>query len=271
MKRTQILLVLTMAALLSMFELACAAEKKGLFTLVRGRRVDVCEAYLTRVNAVQFEDAAFCDRPEDASVPGFTALNRVSLTPEEVFKLWPSVSAMEKPVANTSEWTLEAARQELGRTILAWKYEPNVDIQNNGSSETVIMWRGSRIRWGIETSDFACGFWDRRDPQVAFILSAFQGQVDEVTTKRVFWRAKSEIHSNTINGKRQQQFIDRPIGWHMSIFEFKGLYYFDTFYEDDGWGDYQNNRRKDKTLKNTLAVFLNRHGVTREMCELRLN
>jgi hypothetical protein len=266
MKQAQIL---TLLAIFSM-NFAVAKERRP-FALVRGRNIEVCEAYSKRLNSTYFEYAPLCDRPENVSVPGFAMLDRVPLTPEDVFKLWPFVGAMEKPAANTSDWTLEAAKKELGRTILAWRYEPNVDIQNSGSSQTVIMWRGSRMESGVENSNFACGRWNSQDPQLAFILDTPQSQVDQRVTKSVFWRAKPAILGFTLNGELHRESVDLPIGRHMSIFKYKDLYYFDTFYSDDGWGDYQNRRRKDKTLEDTLAVFLNRNGETREICELRAN
>lgn len=271
MKLAQIIVLATTTTVLFVFAVDYSVAKEDRFTLVRGRHVGVCEAYRKRLNATNFEQAPVCDRPEDISVPGFANLNRVPLTSDEVFKLWPSVGAMEKPASDTSDWTLDAAKQELGRTILAWKYDPNADVQNNGSSQTVVMWRGSRLHLGIENSDFACGLSDSRTPQLAFIVSASQSEVDEAATRRVFWRAKPAILSYTVDGKLHHQSIDLPVGWNMSIFKFEGLYYFDTFYNDDGWGDYQNKRRKDKALARTLAVFLHRNGETREMCELRLN
>jgi hypothetical protein len=271
MKRKRILFLVTMTVVLSTFEVAYADATENRFVLVRGRHVDVCEAYLARLNATHFEHPEFCDRPENISVQGFSSLRRVPLTPAEAFELWPSVGAMEKPAANTEDWTLAAATGELGRTILAWRYDPNVDIQNDGSSRQIIVWRGSRIKWGIENSNFACGLSDRRTPQLAFILNGPSNQVDEIATKRVFWRTDPAIFSYTVDGKTRQKSIDLPVGQHMSIFKFKGLYYFDTFYDDDGWGDYLNKRQKDEGLENTLAVFLNLNGKTREMCELRLN
>jgi hypothetical protein len=249
----------------------CKATPGEQFTLVRGKHADVCEAYLARLNATRFEEAPFCDRPENDAISGFATLNREPLAPDVVFDLWPSIASMLKPYANTSDWTLDAAKQELGRNILAWQYDPNVDIQNDGSSQPVIIFRGSRINWGVESSDFACGVLDRRSPQLAFILNKSNGQVDEIASKRVFWRANPPVVDYTVDDKRHEKSIDMPIGQHMSVFKFRNLYYFDTFYDDDGWGDYENKRRRTKGLEKILAVFLNQNGKTHEMCEIRLN
>jgi hypothetical protein len=257
--------------LLTIAGLSSAAVKKELFTLVRGQKVEVCEAYLARLNASHFEFAPLCDRPEDTAVPGFSALTRESLSPDAAFAIWPSIAEMEKPGVNTSDWTVEAATRELGHSILAWRYTPDVDIQNNGSPRGLVIWRGSRVQTGVMRSDFACGDTDSQTPQLAFILDATQSSVDADATKRVFWRPKPAILSATVDGKLHRESIELPIGQHMSIFKFKGLYYFDTFFSNDGWGDYRNGRTKDGSLENTLAVFLSRNGKTREMCELREN
>lgn len=60
----------------------------------------------------------------------------------------------------------------------------------------------------------------------------------------------------------------RRIGHTESVFEYEGLFYFDTFYDDYGWGDYLGARTQDKKLNDTLAVFIRQNNVTREVCEL---
>src|SRR5258708_6485467 len=174
--------------------LAVARAADYEFTLLEGRDSKVCKAYLARLNQTKFQDAPFCDRPENSSVPGFTGLNRVALAPSAAFQLFPSVASLLRPAVEVSGWSLEAAKKELGTSILAWEYEPKVDIENNGSSRTLMLWRGNRETYGIESSDFACGYWDRRTAQLAFILDASQSQVDVSATKSVFWRALPAIY-----------------------------------------------------------------------------
>lgn len=54
----------------------------------------------------------------------------------------------------------------------------------------------------------------------------------------------------------------------MGIFEYDGLYYFDTFL--DSSGDFQGRRQKDPRIGKTLGVFLRKDGVTKQECEYRL-
>jgi hypothetical protein len=255
--------LIPLAAILGIIAIAQETVADPTFTLARGQNAKVCKAYMARLNQTRFRDAPFCDRPETSSVPGFATLKRVALAPGAAFQIFPSIASLLKPAVEVSGWTLDAAKNELGKSILAWEYEPNVDIENNGSTRTLMIWRGDRETYGIQNSDFACGNWDRRTPQLAFVLDASQTRVDASTTKRIFWRTPPAMY-----GKSNENSAELPIGRHMGVFEFEGRYYFDTFYDSGGWGDYRNQRRNDPSLKNVLAVFIHRDGKTEEVCEL---
>ena len=51
----------------------------------------------------------------------------------------------------------------------------------------------------------------------------------------------------------------------MSVFKYQDIFYFDTFF--DGWGDFECKRQKDKNIGNTLGVFLQKDGKTKQVCE----
>ena len=53
----------------------------------------------------------------------------------------------------------------------------------------------------------------------------------------------------------------------MSVFRYRNQYYWDTFFDGNGWPDFDGKRKKDKSLPAHLAVFLRQQGRTRQMCE----
>ena len=57
----------------------------------------------------------------------------------------------------------------------------------------------------------------------------------------------------------------RPIGPSMSVFKYQDIFYFDTFF--DSWGDFECKRQKDKNIGNTLGVFLQKDGESKQVCE----
>jgi hypothetical protein len=58
----------------------------------------------------------------------------------------------------------------------------------------------------------------------------------------------------------------RYIGSRMSIFSYRGKFYFDTFLTSHA--DFEDRRVNDPALPSTLGVFLREHGVTNQVCEL---
>jgi len=65
--------------------------------------------------------------------------------------------------------------------------------------------------------------------------------------------------------RRDSVFPFRPVGRSIGIFEYKSVFYFDTFF--DLSGDAQGSRSGEPSLANTLGVFERRGGMTREVCE----
>jgi hypothetical protein len=55
------------------------------------------------------------------------------------------------------------------------------------------------------------------------------------------------------------------IGPQIGIFEYHGVYYFDTFFDEIS--DFDNKRAEDPHLIDTLGVFLRSGGTTKQVCE----
>lgn len=115
------------------------------FQLTKGAGTAVCDAYLMRLNETRFKDPPYCDIPEDDSIPGFSKLRRVRLKPDEVASLWGSVywfSNWQRQVPVGEAAASEVGRNQDDRVLVAWRYEPQLSLSNDGRPEDVIIWRG---------------------------------------------------------------------------------------------------------------------------------
>ena len=274
--------VLEKVALALLFGVAACAtaadqtrESEGPFTVTKGAGTAVCDAYLGRLNLERFSKPPYCGRPENSKVEGFQALNRIPLSVTEALALGDRISNFtshgHQEPARTGQFfiTRSLLVRELGRDINAWRYLPKVDIDNDGKPDSVVVWQG----YGASKSLYLCGRESnnqpRRQAQIAYIVDAGLTRIDESRTRKIFGHPLGG-YPIFKNGKRvgtSREF--RPIGRSIGIFEYRHIYYFDTFF--DSYGDFQGKRKKDPEIANTLGVFLRRDGITKEICELRWN
>lgn len=257
------------------------------FKLTRGKGVPLCEAYLKRLNTTNFEKPPFCGRPEDDSIPGFTRLNRLPLTAEEMHSLDAKVNGFQS-YRNQNFWK-QQLRDKPGEEYRplssvafdietsrggAWRYEPPVDIDNDGQPDNVLMWYqgygagGCGSLNGYET-------YPEHGSYTANILDANNEFIDGVRTKEIFGHPVGGFPI-TKAGKNIG-FYDgfRYAGTSMGIFAYQGEYFFDTFF--DGWGDFEGKRRGDYArnqnlnlihrMSATLGVFQRKQGSTQQVCE----
>src|SRR5271166_87204 len=249
--------------------------------LTKGVGVPVCEAYLQRLNKSPFDvmHRPYCDRPEDDSVPGFSKLARVPLQPSEVNKLYKLAYNFKFPprqYENDGEKDIRAGRvdvtKNVGTGLLSWRYDPPVDIFNDGVPANILMWRGVELgAWGascgVEVSESGQG---PRSAQMPIVFKAGDNEVDERATKLLIAHPIQQYDSAIRTGNLYSSGIGfRPVARAIGIFKYHDLYYMDGFF--DIWGDAQNERRGRPALANTMAVFLHRDGVSRQICEYHLS
>jgi hypothetical protein len=272
------------------------------FKLTKGHGLPVCEAYRQRLNQTPFSLPPYCGRPESNSVPGFAVLQRVPLTQAEIEKLGPWVLAIMRPLTYLSKDELiqlnedqgilqELPKEMVGSTTMLralrappihpWRYLGPIDINNNGSPHQVIVWD-----W--DSTDVPCGGYDThassqiRPGQVALVASADLSSIDQAETDRAFGHPDGGLELGVQTMPNGIRFIRalKLIGYSYGIFEYRGAVFFDTFFDasydygfDDpnGMGDFYGNRKKDRKLMDTLAVFENRRGKTQQICEYRVN
>jgi hypothetical protein len=263
-----------LAAVLTIAAPALAAAAGGAenpFTLTRGDGIPVCEAYLTRLNAATYQKPPYCDRPENAAVEGFELLNRVPLNSEQVYELSGPIGRFtwygdqDSHPSQGPGLSRESVERDLGRTIRVWRYEPPVDLDNDGTPESVVIWQG----YGASKGDYPCGSvkerYPRGQPQIAYVVDLDARRVDQQRTRELFGHPVGgyPIPRDVKPGGFFPGF--RPVGSSMGIFKYRGLYYFDTFF--DSWGDFAGRRRKDPHIGSTLGVFLREGGKTKQVCE----
>ncbi len=128
-------------------------------TLTKGQGRPVCEAYLQRLNQTVYYEPPYCGRPENDQVPGFVRLHRIILDPDEVSKLYGQVGAFllrsnsTPPQVQNAQEMEEVSRAAGSHKILVWRYEPRVDVENDGTTTNLIVWTGSPI----SSTGKACG------------------------------------------------------------------------------------------------------------------
>jgi hypothetical protein len=252
------------------------------FKLTKGHGQPVCEAYLQRLNQTEFISSPYCDRPENATVPGFVPLNRVPMSPPDILKLIghvfgfmgsrnqdqptmvPSVDASGRRTLIPA-WTLAGISGALDLRV--WRYVPAPDIGNDGRARNLIVWHGL----GASSADAVCGVDYANDPRGGFVeqrtlvLTPDSSRIDETATEDTFGHpGRGDL--GFIHGQqmRYQGFV--PIGPSISVFEFRDVYYFDTYFNPD-FGDFYGKRRGDPELDDVLGVFVRQDGHTRQVCE----
>ncbi len=272
--------------LLFLMNPAAYAEKRVLwhFTLTKGKGVGVCEAYLKRLTSTEHKKYPFCDRPEDDSVEGFARLNRVPLSAEEVYGILPrtigfvdsqnqdqyeSINDQNRKLGlpETEPLSLQDLPKELGYTMSMWRYKPPVDIDNNGVPDPLMVSQGYGAGGGL----YRCGnikyHYPEGLPQIIFAIDFERMRVDEARTRELFGHVVGG-YPQIRDGKQIGLYPGfRPIGDTMSIFQYRGEYYFDTFF--DSWGDFEGRRRNYEYIADTLAVFRRKGNVTKQVCEYR--
>lgn len=245
------------------------------FTLIQGEGSAVCEAYLIRLNTADYTTPPYCGIPEATSVPGFSPLHRVPLTAEEIAVIRPGVTAFDvawnkgskiydegvamwqSRYGNTPDVRRHGAEDLIQGGWKIWRYDPPVDIDNDGETDNVLVWQAGQCGHPVQTSHYET---DGRRPTLGYILAAGNDRVDILKTRAIFGRYP--------DGGNEF----RPIGPTIGIFKYQQLYYIDTFLFNgplNDWGFLTHSSYKPEQA-NTLAVFLRRYGKTERMCEYHM-
>ncbi len=239
---------------------AAQGKSSPSFSPIKGQGLPVCQAYLRRLSEDSAADAPYCGRPETTEVEGFQELNRVPLTIDEAYRLSNRIynftyQGDQETLANgRTAISRREIERDLHKQIFAWRYDPPVDIDNDGSPDDVVVWQGR----GAARASFPCGFIKQDSPwwqtQLAYVLDGGGlERVNQERTRTIFGAASASEE------KRSKGF--QPVGRTIGIFNYKKRFYFDTFLDS-------STRRRGE---NVLGVFLHENGVSRGVCEYRWN
>jgi len=240
------------------------------FRIIKGQRLDVCQAYLNRLRKTQFDEPPFCDIPENDSIEGFTLLKREPIPVEEAAALWPHIFTFSRgsiELPPQEQWRIdekhlfeqgsERTKQNFGRNILAWKYDPRVSLNNDGKVENLLIWQGYGVAgWGYFGK---CG-WDYfegsgpgggRQTRIGVVLKDDDSGIDVQATKRLLEWPTPE---GPPDGKEREGVEERfrTLGYSLGLFEYRGKFYMDTFYHRNV-GDLQGKRKNDPSWTTPLG------------------
>ena len=258
---------------------------KYLFQLTNGKGIEVCDAYLARLNATRFERPPYCGRPDNAEVEGFSKLNLVPLTVEQIAKIHYRVDdflrSSDQVMHEKGLVWRKALSQSLGEPppeeydpikvaqnaladgyLRAYTYDPPINIDNDNSPDIgLILWQHHVKQCGQYIGDGA-PLPVRGTSQALFLNPLGMEFVDTVKTCEVFG------HPLGCKGNPTNYF--HSVGYSVGIFKFKDQYYFDTFI-DGASEDLQGKRQGNPTLHKTLAVLHHPdREKTRQICEYRM-
>jgi hypothetical protein len=254
------------------------------FSLLQGKGVPVCEAYLELLNKTKFEVTPFCGRPADGDVKGFERLERHYLGEPEITPLYTYVwefmrfndqHHVEKfcyPNIVPAKAHCSAAATtgdeiplllRLGR-MRVWTYTIPLDINNNGSPLKVLIWQGLGTGKRCGDDYYPTPWTDSYVHQRAFVLSADGTTIDEALTRSIFGALSDRRRSRDIAQLPEGTLPAganpfQPVADSIGIFEYDGRYYIET--EDQP-------ESKNAPLP-PVRVLLREHGTSNQVCALR--
>lgn len=239
---------------------ACIANNE--FTLVNGYDVKVCKSYLNRLNQVLFENKSqpYCGRPEVKENNNFANLKRVYLSAQEIYKIYDRVisfkgtsNQMYAENIRKSSYLYPSKQKSINsikhkqrlKRLYVWRYDPMVDIDNDGELDNVVIWDRRHKR--------SCG-------SVAYIFDKQTDFINESKTLEVFG------HPNQIRPKipKSKQFRFLNDESSVGVIKYKGKTYFDTF---PGIGTANSKAGKNIDLR----VYLRENNQTEIICEYHWN
>jgi hypothetical protein len=241
-----------------------------LLTLRKGTDVPVCHAYLQQLNQTDFALPPFCGRPEDTHVPGFAYMNRVSVQTSEINRslLEQERFIQDLPPNGDVGWTPFAE----GIETKTYRFEPPISIDNDGTLTDVVLWNMEDRR----TTD--CNVVNgpiplpHRSFQVPIIPNGDRTRPDRLRTNATFGQRPTGRPLPGLAPQKTQNGGYALLGNTYGIFEYRGVYYFDTFFDASPGTviDIAQATTAD-IIENLIGVFVRDRGQTHEVCELSID
>lgn len=247
---------------------------KPVFELVKGHGLEVCEAYLQRLNATEFLD----NRPDKGRITeplldGFVDLKPVPLTAEEIqrinyktisFDRYQDQDLIEKLSNKQYEYRTKVgglleggpkgvrglpanSLEAINANILVNKktpfvrYQTQLDLDNDGIADDVVI----------------------KNKQGVYIVDPSMQQITEDKMKRIF---------------ADQEALDWPslisfpvLAYPINVFGYKGKYYFDGFFTNlsvsRGYGAYLTSSLSEPYY---FGVFMHDRNQSNRICEYQV-
>lgn len=244
---------------------ASAYAQTKLFEILRGKNNPVCHAYISALEYLAEKDREFkytpwCEGNLNPSVEGFPPIRRVYITDlEEAFtlkyRIQPFLSSQKQfqwtsgPRKNQFLADRQANMRATGQAIKSgqlamWRYEPMLDIDNDGKPDNVLGFREARC-------DSTRSFYN-----LVLIVDPASRTVDEKETRRFFadprpYPAKTDSFVQLRGGST-------------GVFRYRGLDYIEAWGTDTAW-----TKRKDPPV--TAIVYLRQKDEVSIVCEVRWN
>jgi hypothetical protein len=259
------------------------------FSIIRGGDLPVCRAFLDTLNAMKGNEVPSCNQKEPDAADGFARLHRAQLSTGEIYRIAEPLIGFaehsdsryfdkrraseeafcaripqpkmcervlrEKAASQNGARWLETYGKDFFKTSVAWMYEPEIDIDNDGIADPVLMF--TRDRCGSENDKGVL----EASPTFAFVMDRKYETVDEERTRSVFGHPTMQWPG----GSKAEKF--RYIGSTLGIFSFANKAYYYTYLTS--FADFENQRVGDDSLENTLDVILDEKGMRRSVCEYR--
>lgn len=268
---TYAIFLLITSAFLTSCEAAVKVEESVVpeFTLLSGTE-PVCKAYLHRLNNSHFSEQwpPYCSRPEVEQTNNFDKLNRVYLNADEILKIYNRAESFRldsdqyraerigrSHLSSDVKKSLNSIKRKLrtGR-LLVWRFDPMVDVDNDGESDNVVIWFNQR--------QSRCGSYDKHQDyplMYAYIFNKETTEIDESKTMKIFGHPYQKEFQPTLNDFRTLNYENS-----FGIFKFNGVTYFDTFPYGIKYG---SRERQDVDLR----VYIRQVDKTKIVCEYHWN
>jgi hypothetical protein len=233
------------------------ANPKPIFKLIKGQGVEVCEAYLKRLNATEFLDNdPIKSRVHEPLLEGFIDLQPIPLTAEQIQTLYPKINAFDyvqdqDAFSDKKQQSLEHRQKEqkesLERVNLYIerhkkapfvRYQVLLDLDNDGIADDTVI----------------------KNQNSVYIVDNSLSRINEQRMKMIFANQKV-LQWITIKSFP-------PLAYPINVFNYKGQYYFDGFIDlavMDSHPRVVTLYLENKPL--TLGVFFSRKNQTKKICE----
>jgi hypothetical protein len=159
--------------------------------------------------------------------------------------------------------------------LSSWTYDSPVDVDNSGRLDSILILNTTVA--GSDCVTFVGNAATRSaEEQLALVMTPDYASINQGKTIAIFGHPFGGYQAAP--GTRSKDgpitFVKsfRVIGSSYGIFKYRGLYYFDTFFNaNEGLGDFVGHRIDDARLANALGVFLRTNEKTQQTCEFDLS